>query len=84
VSGVVADQVFIGVDDGVEGADLTRCLGRHGLSAALIRDGARWRVEVRSLGEDPRSFFADLGVALATWSGGGRRTGAPAVGRPAA
>jgi hypothetical protein len=70
----VADQVFIGVDDGAEGADLTRCLGRHGLSAALVRDGARWRVEVRSLGEDPRSFFADLGVALANWNrtGGGR------------
>jgi hypothetical protein len=80
----VPDRVFISVDDGVAGADLARCLGRHGLSAGLVRPGGRWQVEVRSLGEDPRSFFADLGVALATWSGAGRRTGAPAVGRPAA
>ena len=62
------DRVFIAVDDGVAAADLTRCLGRHGLNAELVRDGAGWQVEVRSLGKDPRSFFADLGVALARWN----------------
>ena len=79
----MADRVFIGVHDGVEGAHLTRCLGRHGLSAGLVREGVRWQVEVRSLGEDPRSFFADLGVALATWNGAGGGTGDQAVPRTA-
>lgn len=80
----MADRVFIGVDDGREGADLTRCLSRHGLSAGLVRDGGRWQVEVRSLGEDPRSFFADLGVAVANWNGVERGPGGPAVRRTAA
>jgi hypothetical protein len=80
----VADRIFIGVDDGAEGADLARCLGRHGLSAGLVRTGSRWQVEVNSLGEDPRSFFADLGVALATWSGARRGTDGRSIGRTAA
>ena len=80
----MAERVFIGVDDGVEGADLARCLGRHGLSAGLVRAGSRWQVEVRSLGEDPRSFFADLGIAFATWSGPGSERGGPAARRTAA
>ncbi len=80
----MADRVFIRVDDGVEGADLTRCLGRHGLSAGLVREGSSWQVEVRSLGKDPRSFFVGLGVALAVWNGVGGRTGGPAVRRTAA
>ncbi|MDQ4024775.1 MAG: hypothetical protein M3217_04695 [Actinomycetota bacterium] len=78
------DRVFIAVDDGVEGAELARCLGRHGLSAGLVRAGSRWQVEVRLFGEDPRSFFADLGVALATWSGAGGGHGGAAVRRTAA
>jgi hypothetical protein len=65
----VADSVFVVVDDGVAGADLVRCLTRHGLAAGLVRAGGRWQVEVDSLGEDPRSFFTDLGVALAAWNG---------------
>ena len=80
----MAERVFIGVDDGAEGADLARCLGRHGLSAGLVRAGTRWQVEVKSLGEDPRSFFADLGIALATWSGARSERGGPAVRRTAA
>ena len=80
----MAGPTFIEVDDPVAGADLARCLSRHGLSAGLVRAGSRWQVEVRSLGEDPRSFFADLGVALAAWNGAGGRTGGPAVRRTAA
>lgn len=68
----MADPVSIAVDDGVAGADLVRCLARHGLAAGLVRAGGRWQVEVDPLGEDPRSFFADLGVALAAWNGAGR------------
>lgn len=80
----MADPVFIAVDDGVAGADLVRCLARHGLAAALVRAGGRWQVEIDSRGEDPRSFFADLGVALAAWSGprdqdGGRASRARAA-----
>ena len=67
----MADFVFIAVDDGVAGADLVRCLARHGLAAGVVRAGGRWQVEVDPLGEDPRSFFADLGVALAAWNGAG-------------
>ena len=67
----MADSIFLAVDDGVAGADLVRCLARHGLAAGLARVGGRWHVEVDSLGEDPRSFFADLGVALAAWNGAG-------------
>ncbi len=63
------DSTFIDVDDPVEGAELVRCLSRHGLIAGLVRIGSSWQVEVRSLGEDPRSFFCDLRVALASWSG---------------
>jgi hypothetical protein len=64
----MADRIFICVDDRLEGAELARCLERHGLSAGLVRGDGRWKVEVRSLGEDPRSFFTDLGVALASSS----------------
>ncbi|HEX2111578.1 MAG TPA: hypothetical protein VHF67_08490 [Gaiellaceae bacterium] len=80
----MADPVFIAVDDGVAGADLVRCLARHGLAAGLVRAGGRWQVEVDSLGEDPRSFFADLGVALAAWSGPGGHHGGRISRRPAA
>ena len=80
----MADPVFIGVDDAVAGADLVRCLTRQGLSAALVRGDGSWQVEVRSLGEDPRTFFADLGVALAIWSHHGGRGGGPAIPRTAA
>ena len=79
----MADPTFE-VDDPVAGADLVRCLSRHGLSAGLVRGGSRWQVEVKSLGEDPRSFFADLGAALATWNGVGGGKGRPAVRRTAA
>jgi hypothetical protein len=68
----VADPVYINVDDAVAGADLARALGRHGLSAGLVRSAARWQIEVDSPREDPRTFLADLGVALAAWNGGGR------------
>ena len=80
----MAERIFIGVEDGVEGADLARCLGRHGLRAGLVRNGVRWQVEVKSLGEDPRSFFVDVGVALATWSGARGRSGGAAARRTAA
>jgi hypothetical protein len=80
----VADSVFVVVDDGVAGADLVRCLTRHGLAAGLVRAGGRWQVEVDSLGEDPRTFFADLGVALAAWSGPGGDVGARRSQRSAA
>lgn len=71
----MVDPTFIEVDDPIAGADLVRRLGRHGLSAALVREGSRWQVEVKSLGEDRRSFFVDLGVTLAAWNGveGGTR-----------
>lgn len=80
----MAGPTFIEVDNAAKGADLARCLRRHGLVASLVRTGSRWQVEVRSLGEDPRSFFTDLGVALASWNGAGRRTRGRAVGRTAA
>ena len=80
----MADPVFIRVDDAVDGADLVRCLGRHGLAAGLVRAGSHWQVEVRSLGEDPRSFFAELGVALAAWSGPGGDIGERSSQRTAA
>ncbi len=60
--------ISIEVGDPAEGAALTRSLERHGLLARLVRGDARWQVEVRSPGEDPRSFLADVGVALAAWS----------------
>ena len=75
------DPVFIGVEDAADGADLVRCLSRHGLSAGLVPAGPGWQVEVRSLGETPRSFFADLGVALAASSGPRGRDGRPAIRR---
>jgi hypothetical protein len=66
----VARPINVKVADAVEGADLARSLGRHGLMARLVRSRGRWQVEVRSPYEDARSFLADLGVALAAWSGG--------------
>jgi hypothetical protein len=68
----MAGPTLIEVDDAVEGAGLVRCLSRHGLVAGLVRVRGAWQVEVRSFGEDPRSFFADLGTALASWSGASR------------
>ena len=68
----MADPIYIAVTDGPEGADLARSLARHGLAAHLVRTDARWQVEVASPREDPRSFLADVGVALAAWSGGER------------
>ncbi len=68
----MASPVYINVGDAAEGAELARSLGRHGLLATLVRSDARWQVEVRSPGEDARSFLADVGVALAAWSGGER------------
>jgi hypothetical protein len=75
------DPVVIDVDNTVEGVGLVQCLSRHGLIAGLVRTGSRWQVEVRSLGEDPRSFFADLGIALAAWSGSRERDSGRAVRR---
>ncbi len=66
----MAAPIYIDVGDAAEGAELARSLGRHGLVAGLVRSDARWQVEVRSSAEDPRSFLADVGVALAAWSGG--------------
>ena len=71
----MADSIFLAVDDGVAGADLVRCLARHGLPAALVRARGRWHVEVDPLGEDARSIFVDLGVALAAWNGAGEHDG---------
>ena len=68
----MATPIYIDVSDAAEGGDLVRSLGRHGLVAALVRSDARWQVEVRSPHEDERSFFGDVGVALAAWSGGER------------
>lgn len=80
----MAGPTFIDVDDAADGADLVRCLSRHGLIADLVRVGGGLRVQVRSLGEDPRSFFADLGDALATWSGAEGSTRGRSVRRTAA
>ena len=66
----MADPIAIKVANAADGADLARCLGRHGLAAALVRSDARWQVEVAPPREDLRSFLADVGVALAAWSGG--------------
>ena len=68
----MATPIYINVGDAAGGADLTRSLGRHGLIARLVRTDAGWQVEVRSPREDARSFLADVGVALAAWSGGER------------
>ena len=65
----MAAPIYINVDDAAEGAELARSLGRHGLLAGLVRSDARWQVEVHSPREDPRTFLADVGVALAAWSG---------------
>jgi hypothetical protein len=32
-----------------------------------VRSDARWQIEINSPREDPRTFLADLGVALAAW-----------------
>jgi hypothetical protein len=68
----VAEPIYINITDAAEGADLARAISRHGLSAGLVRSEARWQVEISSPREDPRTFLADLGVALAAWNGGGR------------
>ena len=68
----MAAPIYINVGDAAEGASLACSLARHGLLAGLVRSDARWQVEVRAPGEDPRSFLADVGVALAAWSGGER------------
>ncbi len=66
----MAEPIYVNVGDAAEGAALARSLGRHGLMAGLVRSDARWQVEISSPREDPRSFLADVGVALAAWSGG--------------
>ena len=73
----MATPIYINVTDAAEGADLARSLGRHGLMASLVRTDADWQVEVRSPCEDPRSFLADVGVAIAAWSGGERDVPTP-------
>ena len=77
----MAAPLYINVGDAAEGADLARSLGRHGLLARLVRSDARWQVEVHSPREDPRSFLADVGVALAAWSGVAVRATARARGK---
>ena len=69
----MAEAIYINVADAAEGAHLARSLVRHGLAAALVQTDARWQVEVSSPREDPRSFLADIGVALAAASTGRRR-----------
>ena len=44
----MADPIYINISDAAEGADLARAIGRHGLSAGLVRSGARWQVEISS------------------------------------
>lgn len=66
----MARPIYLKVADAVEGADLVRSLGRHGLMAGLVRSHGRWQVEVRSPYEDARSFLADIGVVLSASSGG--------------
>jgi hypothetical protein len=68
----VADPIYIGVDGPVQGANLVRALGYHGLSSGLVRSDARWQIEVNSPREGGRTFLATLGRALAAWNGGGR------------
>ena len=65
----MADPIYVNVADAAEGAELARSLGRQGLGAALVRNDARWQVEITSPCEDPRSFLADVGVALARLEG---------------
>ena len=68
----MTDPIYIGVDGPVEGANLVRALGYHGLSSGLVRSDARWQIEVNPPHEDRRTFLATLGRALAAWSGGSR------------
>ena len=68
----MAPPIYIHVPTATAGADLVRSLGRNGLMAGLVRNESRWQVEVSSPSEDPRSFLADVGVALAAWNGGER------------
>jgi hypothetical protein len=67
----MAEPLYLDVTDAPEGAELARTMRRHGLTAGLVRAGLRWRVEVSSPHEDPRSFLSDVGVALASWTGPG-------------
>ena len=68
----MADPIYINISNAAEGAALARAIGRYGLSAGLVRSDTRWQVEISSPREDPRTFLADVGVALAAWNGGGR------------
>lgn len=79
----MADPIYINISDAAEGAELARAIGRHGLSAGLVRSDTRWQVEVSSPREDPRPFLADLGKALAAWNAGahGRPDRSPQLGR---
>jgi hypothetical protein len=67
----MAEPLYLDVTDAPEGAELTRTMRRHGLTAGLVRAGIRWRVEISPPQEDPRSFLSDVGVALASWTGPG-------------
>jgi hypothetical protein len=67
----MAEPLYFDVTDAPEGAELARTMRRHGLTAGLVRSGIRWRVEISSPHEDPRSFLSDVGVALASWKGAG-------------
>ena len=64
--------LYIDVAGAVAGAALARALQRRGLAAALVPSGVRWQVQIECADEDTRSFLADVGVALAAWSGGER------------
>ena len=67
--------MYINVGGSAEGDDLVRALSCHGLIAGVVLTEGRWQVEVRSPREDARTFLADVGVALAAWSGGDPRGG---------
>ena len=61
----MTDPIYIGVDGPVEGANLVRALGYHGLSSGLVRSDARWQIEVTS----PRERWAH--IPRDSWKGAG-------------
>ena len=58
----VADPLYLSVANAIEGANLVRALGRHGLSAGLVRSDARWQIEINWPPEDRRLFLARADV----------------------